>query len=88
MSFLALVLVPFLWVLLVYAISKCFRDDDPRRLKMAIALTIVAAILPGLWVREGDELVLFGAVGVMIATMTFGFVYVLPRARGGSADRT
>lgn len=80
-SLLALVLAPFLWVLLVYAISKCFRDDDRRRLKMAIPLTIVAAVLPGLWVRDWHDVALFGAVGVMIATLTFGLVYVLPRAR-------
>ena len=81
MPLLALVFALPLWVLLVYAVSKCFRDDDPRRLKTAIALTIIAAMFPGLWVRGWSDLLLFGAMGVMIATLTFGLVYVLPRAR-------
>lgn len=81
MPLLAFVFALLLWVLLVYAVSKCFRDDDPRRLKTAIALTIIAALFPGLWVRGWSDLLLFGAMGVMIASLTFGLVYVLPRAR-------
>lgn len=90
MPLLALVLIPVLWMLLVYAVSARLRDDDPHRLKLAIALAIVAAILPGLWARDWNDLALFGAVGVMLATLTFGFVYVLPRARAAppeSAER-
>jgi hypothetical protein len=81
MPLLAFVFALLLWVLLVYAVSKCFRDDDPRRLKTAIALTIIAVMFPGLWVRGWSDLLLFGALGVMIASLTFGLVYVLPGAR-------
>jgi hypothetical protein len=93
-------LAAILWLLSVYAIGKCFRGEDPRRLKLAIALMIVAAILPIAsivleWSPRVDliplqNLLSFGGVGVMFAAATFGFVYVLPQSRAapqGSAER-
>jgi hypothetical protein len=77
----ALLLAPLLWVALVYAIGRRLRENDPHRLKVSIALTIVAAILPFLWVRGWNDLALFGAMSVIFATITFGILYVMPRAR-------
>jgi hypothetical protein len=93
-------LVSFLWLLFACVVGTRFRDDGPRRLKLAIALTIVAAILPaasvvlawtpraGLlpllqvgWVRDWSLVIFIGGMSVMLAALTFGFVYALPQAR-------